>query len=190
MKKNLVISLAAAFLLPMTVSAASIETTGAVMFDGDVYLAQQEVEKDYVRTAEFIKGDESGDSWTRVIAIRHHPRLMSPMTAAEKFGKKLQEENPGLTYEVTPCNGGKEALIQFTLPTGNSGSVFNAYRFMKQEGYAGLVSYQFSSRVPAFSVAKVGLSSPDRQKWVNELISANFDYRIGNPAQRTMASNR
>lgn len=187
MKKNLAISVVAAFLLPMTVSAASIPTTGAVLFDGDVYMVRQESDKDYVRTAQFVKGDETADNWTKVIAIRHHPRLMSPLVAAEKFGKKLQEENPGMTYQVAPCNGGEEAVIQFTIATGGSDAVFTVYRFMKREGYAGLISYQFASRVPTFSVAKVGMSMPDKQKWVNELISANFDYRVGAPAHRTMA---
>ena len=188
MKIALAFLLALSFLTPVTASAASLQPIGAVFFDGDIYLAQNETDKDYVRTAQFIKSDESADNWSKVIAIRHHPRLMNPLMAADKFGKKLQEDHPGLVYQVSPCNGGEEAVIEFTLDSGEAPATFNIYRFMKREGYAGLISYQFSRRVPTVSVTKVGLSDSDKQEWVDKLVKASFDYRIGAPVYRAMAS--
>lgn len=149
---------------------------GSVLFNGEAYVMQQENDKDYVRTAEFVRPQEDLASWTRLIAIRHHPRLMNPHSAAIKLGRELQEQNPGLTYEVTSCNNGTEAIIEFTLrPADGSLAEFNAWRFMKRDGYSGLISYQFAHRGPAISFEKAALTGQD---WVSELARVNFDYRF------------
>lgn len=146
----------------------------AVLFDGDTYVKQQETDKDHVRLAEFVRTGEDLDSWTKLITIRHHPRLMNPYTAAANLGKKLHEENPGLTWKVSMCNDGTEAILE--LATGPT--EFSVYRFMKRDGYAGLVSYHFACRVPAAAPEQADLIAHNRQKWLSEITAINFDYRF------------
>lgn len=149
---------------------------GSVVFNGETYVMQQDKDEDYVRIAEFVRPQEDLASWTRLIAIRHHPRLMNPLSAATNLGHKMQEQYPGLTYEVTNYNNGTETIIEFTLRSANgSFAEFNAWRFMKRDGYSGLISYQFSHRGPAIFLEKVALTGQNR---VSELAGVNFDYRF------------
>lgn len=173
---------------PFSAWPAPESTGNSLTFQNETYVEQPEREKDYVRVVEFVRPHENQDSWTKRIAIRHHPRLMTPYKTALNLGRKLQEENPGLTFHVFTCNNGTEAGIEF-LARSKEGDYteFNIYRFMQRDGYSGLISYNFSYRVNNASPEQTSLITENSREWVNALTNAAFDYRFTKAGGATVA---
>lgn len=160
--------------------ARGAEAVVSVQFDGESYASQFASAVPGMNLVEYVRGDETVDNWTKLLAVRQWPEHREPAAAAAELARRLNEANPLARYRLLTKEDGQEALIDFlTWPQDGAYMEFNIFRYMKQPGSAGLVSYQFAYRFSETSPEAMETFKQQREHWIDLMIQATFP-RAGN----------
>lgn len=170
----------AAAATPATPAADGATEGQSIEFDGDRYVEQFESATPDFRLMEFVRGDETVDNWTKLLAVRNFMKLEDPGQSAAAVGKTLQQMQPEAKYRLLEKEDGSEAIIDFiTWPADGSYLEFNIHRYLKKPGYPGLISYQFAYKFTDTSPESQEKFQKLRAKWVDEMAKANWDVEFG-----------
>ncbi|NNG24659.1 hypothetical protein [Telluria aromaticivorans] len=102
------------------------------------------------RLFEFIKEDESFDSWTKLIAYRYQ-RLSGlsndPIKYAYAMQHAITQQNPAAAVKVSENQQTHEAVLDFvTWPKDQSYVELNVFRFVKSKDGNAVVSIQLANK--------------------------------------------
>ena len=148
----------------------------SVTFDGERYVQRFENRRGAVPVVEYVRANESLQTWTKLVAIRHFANQTDPRVAASNLARLVREHNPNARADVIAKNDGSEAIVDFiTFAKGDDRLEFNVHRYRKVEGLPGLVGYQFAWR---FRTAELGDAtktvSANRKRWIDEMSRAEL----------------
>jgi len=168
----------ASLLLAVVVSLFPLVVLGAggLQFDGETYAKQFIHNSPELRLAEYVRGNETVDNWTKLVAVRNYTKLSDPETAANDLAKALLKQNPQAKFQILTANDGSGAQIDFLTWTDDAGYLeFNIHRYLKVEGYPGLISYQFAYRLTDTSPPAMETFKRNRERWIGKMVKAEFE---------------
>jgi len=168
----------ASFLLAVVVSLFPLVVLGAggIQFDGETYAKQFTNNTPEIRLAEYVRDNETVDNWTRLVAVRNYTKLSDPETAAGNLAKALLQQNPQAKFQILTADDGSGAQIDFLTWTKDADYMeFNIHRYLKVEGYPGLISYQFAYRVTDLSPEAMETFKRNRERWIGKMVKAEFE---------------
>jgi hypothetical protein len=134
---------------------------------------------------EYLRKDETPDSWEQMIAVYHFPNLDSPLEAAKDLAIALKQANPDTKFKLLENTKTGETILDFFVVSKEEPvkHEYNIFRYSKKEGLNGLVAYQFSYRTygpEALTTFKKAFKK-NRPKWVNLIAKAKIPPVIEKP---------
>lgn len=172
--------LLSAALCTFAAPSRAAEAIVSVQFDGESYPSQFASAVPGMKLVEYVRADETVDNWTKLLAVREWPEHREPAAAAAELARRLNEANPLARHRLLTKEDGQEALIDFlTWPEDGGYMEFNIFRYVKQPGSAGLVSYQFAYRFSDTSPESMDAFQQQRHHWIELMTQATFP-RAGN----------
>jgi len=170
MKILSILLLSASLLFSNVVFSASIIT-----FDNEAYTKKFTNKSASVNLAEYVRENETFKDWTKLVAVRNYTNLNKPKEAVVNFAKIIKQHNPKANYQILESKDGNEAQIDFlTWPKSLKYMEFNIHKYMKVEGYTGLISYQFAYRFKINEPNNVKHFKENKNRWVGEMVKAHF----------------
>ncbi len=151
---------------------------GAITFDGERYEQRFENRKDAVQVVEYLRSGETLKDWTKLVAIRHFPRLDEPKAAVANLARVVQQHNPQARTQVIAKDDGAEAIVDFlTWSPGDDRLEFNVHRYRRIAGTPGLVAYQFAWRFRSAELPGDGSATvrANRQRWIDLMLKAQWE---------------
>jgi hypothetical protein len=164
-------TLAFAFTPALTAAQAGIT------FDGERYEQRFENRNDGVQVVEYLRSGETLKDWTKLVAIRHFPKLNDPKAAAGNLARVVQQHNPQARSQVLAKDDGSEAVVDFlTWSPGDDRLELNIHRYQRISGVPGLVAYQFAWRFRSAELPGDGSSTvrANRQRWLDLMLKAKW----------------
>jgi hypothetical protein len=151
----------------------------SVTFDGERYVQRMDNRRGAIPVVEYVRPNESLQTWTKLVAIRHFATQTDARAAASTLARVVREHNPNARADVIARNDGSEAIVDFiTFAKGDDRLEFNVHRYRKVEGLPGLVGYQFAWRFRTSELRDATKTvSANRKRWIDEMTRADF----GNP---------
>lgn len=147
-----------------------------IKFDGEAYPNKFTNKSASLNLAEYVRKDETFKNWTKLVAVRNFTNLTSPQDAVINFARTVKQQNPKAKYQILQSKDGKEVQIDFlTWPKTLEYMEFNIHRYMKVEGYNGLISYQFAYRFKINAPESVKYFKENKDRWVSKMVKAKFD---------------
>ena len=129
-----------AMTLAIAFAPALVAAQKVVTFDGERYEQHFENRKDAVQVVEYLRSGETLKDWTKLVAIRHFPKLDDPKAAATNLARVVQQHNPLARSQVIAKDDCAEAIDDFlTWRPGDHRLQFNVHRKRPIAGKAGIV---------------------------------------------------
>jgi hypothetical protein len=149
-----------------------------LQFDGETFVQQFTKGSPAIGSVvEYVRPAETVKDWTRLIAIRNFPTLTDPKRAVADLARTVKQHNPRARHQILAKDNGTEAQIDFLTWTPKTGSYgeFNIHRYLKVDGYPGLISYQFAYRFSTNDANAVEIFKKNRERWLREMAAAKFE---------------
>ena len=147
-----------------------------ITFDDEAYTNKFTNKSPTINLAEYVREDETFKNWTKLIAVRNYTNLTNPKAAAVNLARIVKKQNPKANYQILQSKESSEVQIDFlTWPSTLEYLEFNIHRYMKVEGYDGLISYQFAYRFKMSEPESVALFKKNKNHWVSKMVKAKFD---------------
>ena len=155
------------------------QSATSIKFDNEEYPNKFTNNSPTIKLAEYVRKNETFKKWTKLIAVRNYTNLNNPKEAAVNLAKIVKQHNPKANYQIIQSKEGESVQIDFlTWPKTLEYLEFNIHRYMKVEGYTGLISYQFAYRFKISSPKSVELFKKNKNHWVSEMVKANFEIKF------------
>jgi hypothetical protein len=159
-------------LLPLVAFAQPASVT----FDGERYVQRFEQRQGDVRVVEYTRESETLKDWTRLVAVRHFPKVQDPKSAAAHLARVVREHNPQARAEVIAKDDGSEAIVDFlTWAPGDDRLEFNVHRYRRVAGAPGVVAWQFAWRFRSAEFADPPAAvRAHRKRFVDAMLRADW----------------
>jgi hypothetical protein len=129
-----------------------------------------------IRRAEYVRPNETLDNWTDMFAIRNFTQLTDPVAAAAEFAARLKEQTPSIDATISMSDDRKIVMIMFIMPSPDgSYAEFNLHRYLRREGYPGLISYQFAHKVADSSNDDQDTLAKHMAAWTKAMFEADYE---------------
>jgi len=146
-----------------------------IKFDNEAYIHKFTNKSPTIHLAEYVRKNDTFQKWSKLIAVRNYTNLTNPKDAVVNLAKAVQQDNPKAKFQIMQSKDGREAQIDFlTWPKGLDYMEFNIHRYMKVEGYTGLISYQFAYRFSIKMPKEVQFFKENKSHWVKEFVKVKF----------------
>jgi hypothetical protein len=136
-------------LLVSTVAHAAAPT---IDFAGNPYvLASAQVSADGSVTNEYLPPGETLQNWTKLLAVRHWPKLSKVADAANPWMKMVQPLLTQKAQVLQPpgAKDGQDLVIEAWLYAPDRSYIeINLHRFVTESETSGVKAYQFAQKVP------------------------------------------
>jgi hypothetical protein len=129
-----------------------------------------------IRRAEYVRPDETLDNWTDLFAIRNFTQLTDPVAAVAEFAARLKEQKPSIDATILMSDDRKIVLIQFIIASLDGKSAeFNLHRYLRRDGYPGLISYQFAHKVTDSPKDSEDALAKNMAVWMKAMCEADYE---------------
>ncbi|MDP8298519.1 MAG: hypothetical protein P9L88_01240 [Candidatus Tantalella remota] len=134
---------------------------------------------------EYLRNDETLDSWKQRVAVYHFPNLDSPLQAAKDLAISLKQANPDTKFQLLENKKTGETILDFFVVSKEEPVMheYNVFRYSTEKGMDGLVAYQFAYRTygqESFNTFKKAFKK-NRPKWVNLIAKVKIPPVIEKP---------
>ena len=123
---------------------------------------------------EYIPAGETLEKWSTMFAVRKQNIPSTPLDHAIRLAQSITQRNPKLGANVIFHEDNPEKAMVTFIAVGGGVIEYNVWKFMKTDGFNGLVSYQFAVR-------NYGELSDDFRQLLNNtepIIDAMRDYAL------------
>ncbi|MDX1947737.1 MAG: hypothetical protein SFU86_20235 [Pirellulaceae bacterium] len=152
----------------------------AIEFAGETYRPAYRAENADLKLVEFVRDGETIETWTKLFAVRHFPKLADPATAVANVRRALAEQNPLAKSQLLVKEDGSEAMIDFlTWGEGAPGMEFNVFLYLRQPGLPGLVCYQFAARINDSRTVSADELRARKDAWCRQLREMDLPVVLG-----------
>jgi hypothetical protein len=145
-------------------------------FADETFQRKEVQESPEIRRAEYVRSTETLDNWTDLFAIRNFTQLTDPVMAVADFAATLKEQKPSVDATISMSDDRKIVMIMFVIasPDGKYAE-FNLHRYLKRDGYPGLISYQFAHKVTNSPKDDQDALTKNMGVWIKAMSEADYE---------------